>query len=109
VLQFAYFSSYKKATTMNTKTTHPNSIDPILLTRYVEMRHKVDIEANSIFAISSILALLDKSGDDVIKVDPIALGKINQLLNTNILNIWEILDDYISIVQAKLDLGLFEK
>ena len=80
-----------------------------LLQHYVEMRHKVDVEANSIFAISSVLALFDKSGDDVIEVDPVALGKIHQMLNTNILNICELLEDYISIVQAQLELGEFEK
>ena len=72
-----------------------------MLSQYVETRRRVDTEANSIFGITSMLALLETCGDDKIEVDPVALGKINQILNKNILNIWEILDDFIYIVQAK--------
>ena len=54
--------------------------------------------------MTSMLALLDRCGDDTIEIDPIALGKINQMLNKNILNIWEILDDFIYLVQAKSEL-----
>ena len=75
------------------------------LQRYVETRHKIDKEANSIFAVTSLIALLESCDDDTLNVDPVALGKIHQILKTNILNIWEILDDFIYIVQAKLDLG----
>ena len=76
----------------------------VMLGRYVEMRHKLNTEANNIFGITSMLALLNRCGDDVIEVDPVALGKINQMLNKNILNIWEILDDFIYLVQAQLEL-----
>jgi len=93
---------------MNSKVHKIEEINIEMLFRYLEMRNRLNKEANSIFAITSMLALLDKSGDDVIEVDPVALGKINQMLNTNILTIWEILEDYISIVQAKLELGEFE-
>ena len=72
-----------------------------MLSQYVETRRRVDTEANSIFGITSMLALLETCGDDKIEVDPVALGKINQILIKNILNIWEILDDFIYIVQAK--------
>ncbi len=81
-----------------------NSIDGIsikMLHRYVETRHKIDAEANIISSLTSMLTLLGTSGDDKIEVVPIALGKINQLLNTHILNIWEILDDFIYIIQAQ--------
>jgi len=54
--------------------------------------------------MTSMLALLDRRGDDTIEIDPVALGKINQMLNKNILNIWEILDDFIYLVQAKSEL-----
>ena len=54
--------------------------------------------------MTSMLALLDRCGDDTIEIDPVALGKINQKLNKNILNIWEILDDFIYLVQAKSEL-----
>jgi len=51
-----------------------------------------------------MLALLETSGDDTLEVAPVALGKINQMLNKNILNIWEILDDFIYLVQAQSEL-----
>ena len=84
-------------------------MSPELLRYYVEMRRRVDIEANTIFSITSMLALLETSGDDTINVDPIAIGKINQTLNKNILNIWEILDDFIYIVQARTLIEEMEK
>ena len=93
---------------MDTEISKTRGASPELLQRDVEMRHKLDAEANSIFSITSMLALLDKCGDDTIKVDPVTLGKINQLLNKNILNIWEILDDFIYLVQAKSELEKLE-
>ena len=68
------------------------------------MRQKLDIEANDIFCITSMLALLDRCGDDTNEIDPIALGNINQMLNKHILNIREILDDFIYLIEAKLEL-----
>ena len=68
------------------------------------MRHKLDTEANNIFCMTSMLALLDRCGDDTIEIDPVAFGKIYRMLNENILNIWEILDDFIYLVQAKSEL-----
>ena len=94
---------------MNTEISKIRGMSPELLHRYVEMRRKLDVEANSIFAFTSMLALLNRCGDDTIEVDPVALGKINQMLNTNILNIWEILDDFVYIVQAKTVLDSIEK
>ena len=90
------------------ETPNIKGIPPDLLHRYVEIRHKLDVEANSIFAMTSMIALFDKCGDDTIEVDPVALAKIHQMLNTNILNIWEILDDFIYLVQAKLELKQME-
>jgi len=78
------------------------------LHRYVEMRRKIDVEAFSIHSITSMLALHETCGDDSINVDPVTLGKINQMINTHILNIWEILDNFIYIVQAKLELERLE-
>lgn len=78
------------------------------LHRYVEMRRRLDVEADSIHSITSMLALFETSGDDRIQVDPVALGKINQKMNNNILNIWEILDDFIYLAQAKLELEEME-
>lgn len=84
-------------------------MSPELLQRYVEMRRRVDVEANTIFSITSMLALLETSGEDTINVDPVAFGKINQMLNKNILNIWEILDDFIFIIPARSELERLEK
>lgn len=72
------------------------------------MRRLIDVEAYTIHNITSLLALLETCGDDKINVDPVALGNINQMLNTNILNIREILDDFIYIVQAKSELEQLE-
>ena len=78
------------------------------LRRYVDIRHNIDIEANCIYAITSLIALMETCGDDKMEVDPIALGKINQILNKNILNIWELLDDFIYIVRAESALSDLE-
>ena len=94
---------------MNTEITKIEGISAEWLHRYVEIRRRIDTEANSIFGITSMLALLETCGDDKIEVDPVALGKINQMLNKNILNIWEILDDFIYIMQAQSVLDEMEK
>jgi len=70
--------------------------------------YKLDVEANTIHSITSMLVHLETSANDSIKVDPVALGKVNQIINRNILNIWEILDDFIYVVQAKLELEQLE-
>ncbi len=93
---------------MNTEIPKIAGISPELLHRYVEMRRKVADETETIHSITSMLALFETSGDEKMVVDPVALGKINQILNTNILNIWEILDDFIYIVQAELELEKLE-
>jgi len=79
-----------------------------MLSRYLEMRHRLDQQANVIFSITSMLAQFDKCGDDIIEVDPVALAKVHQMLNDNILNIWEILDDFIYVVQAKMEVERLE-
>ena len=89
---------------VNTEISRIEGISAKQLRRYVDIRHNIDIEANSIYAITSLLALMETCGDDTMEVDPVALGKINQILNKNILNIWELLDDFIYIVQAKSEL-----
>ena len=93
---------------MNTEISKISGISSKLLHRYVEMRRLIDVEAYTIHNITSLLALLETCGDDKINVDPVALGNINQMLNTNILNIREILDDFIYIVQAKSELEQLE-
>jgi len=94
---------------MNTEFSKLEGISTECLQRYVETRRRIDIEANSIFAVTSLIALLEGCGDDTLNIDPVALGKIHQTLNTNILNIWEILDDFIYIVQARTLIEGMEK
>lgn len=86
---------------MDDKTSRISGISSDLLQRYVNARQKINVEANMVYAITSMLCMLANCGDDKIEVDPIALGKIHQILNNNILNIWEILDDFIYIIQAE--------
>jgi len=93
---------------VSTDTPKIVGISPELLRRYVEMRHKLDLEANTILSITSMLALLETCGNDSLNVDPVALGRFNRILNRNILNIREILDDFIYIVQAKIELEQLE-
>ena len=75
-----------------------------MLQRYVEMRRKIGVEADAIQGITSMLALLEHCGDDCHDFDPVALGHINRMMNTNILNIRETLDDFIYIVHAQSEL-----
>ena len=72
------------------------------------MRTRLNVEANTIHSITSMLAHFENMGDDTIKVDPVALGQVNQMLNDAVLNIWEILDDYMYILDAKLELERLE-
>lgn len=94
---------------MSTENTKTTGMSPELLHRYIEMRRKIDIEANTIYSITSMLALLETSGDDRTEIDPVAFGKINQMLNKNILTIWEILDDFIYLVHAQSELTRLKK
>ena len=94
---------------MNTEFSKLEGLSTDWLKHYVETRRRIDIEANSVYAVTSLIALLEGCGDDTLNIDPVALGKIHQILNTNILNIWEILDDFIYIIQARSVLGEFEK
>jgi hypothetical protein len=74
-----------------------------MLQSYVGMRQKIDIDADAIQSITSMLALLENCGDDCSDFDPVALGQVNRMMNTNILNIRETLDDFIYIVRAKAE------
>ena len=93
---------------MSARLSSTGKLSSEWLHRYVEMRRRLDVEADSIHSITSMLALFETSGDDRIQVDPVALGKVNQKINNNILNIWEILDDFIYLAQAKLELEQME-
>jgi hypothetical protein len=89
---------------MNTEIPKVEGISAEMLCRYVEMRKSLDTEAKTILSLSSILALLQHCGDDKIEVDPVILGHVNESISTSILNIREILDNFIYIAQAQLEL-----
>ncbi len=65
------------------------------------MRQKIDAEAKTIHSLTNLLALLRQCGDDKIQVDPVALGHVHSLIESGILNIWEMLDNFIYIVEAR--------
>jgi len=89
---------------MNTEIPNIEGISVGMLSRYVEMRRSIDAEAKIVHSFSSMLALLQQCGDDRIDVDPVALGHVNEMISNSILNIREILDNFIYIVQAQLEL-----
>ena len=72
-----------------------------MLRSYVDMRQRVDNEAKTIQSLASLLALLQHCGDDGIQIDPVALGYSQSLIEKSILNIWEMLDDFIYIIEAR--------
>ncbi len=72
-----------------------------MLRSYVAMRQKIDAEAKTIQSLANLLALLRQCGDDKIQIDPMALGHVHSLIESSILNIWEILDNFIYIVEAR--------
>lgn len=76
-------------------------INKDMLRRYVEMRQKLDAEAETIQSLASLLALFRFCGDEELRIDPLALGHVHQLMERSILNIWEMLDDFIYIVEAR--------
>lgn len=93
---------------MSAELSNPGKLSAEWLHRYIEMRRRLDVEASSIHSITSMLALFESCGDDGIQVDPVALGRVNRRINDSVLNIWEILDEFIYIVQAKLELEALE-
>lgn len=89
---------------MNTEPPTIEGISVELLGRYVEMRNSIDAEAKNIYCLSSMLVLLQQCGDDRIELDPVALGHVNSMISHSMLNIQEILDDFIYIVRARSEL-----
>lgn len=81
----------------------PNTIEGVsnkMLKKYVTMRQKVDIEAKTIQSFTNLLALFQLFEDDTIEVEPISLGYSYSLIERSILNIVDLLDDFIYIVEA---------
>jgi len=58
-------------------------------------------EAKTIQNLANLLALFQQCGDDKIQIDPVALGHVHSLIESSILNIWETLDNFIYIVEAR--------
>ena len=84
-------------------------IENNLLRKYVETRRKIHQDKKTIYAISSIFAIFSNMDNDRVVVDPHALGHLNELMSTAVLNMWETLDDFIPIVRAELCLNELEK
>jgi len=85
-------------------------VSPNMLRHYVATRQKIDMELQMIYSLSHLLASFEKYAiDESMELDPIALGHVHQIINKSVLNVWEKLDDFIYIVQAKLVLEKLEK
>jgi len=89
---------------MNTEIPNIEGINAEMLSRYVEMRKCIDAEAKTAHSLASMLALIKYCGVDTLEVDPVALGHVNELISNSVLNIWEILDEFIYLVKAKSEL-----
>jgi len=93
---------------MTTETKNIEGITPKMLSRYVEMRRRVDAEMKTAQSLASMLALLRQCGDDKLEVDPVALAHVNELISDSVLNVWEQLDGFIYLVEARMQLGEFK-
>jgi len=78
-----------------------NVMSKAMLCRYVDMRKNIDAEAETIYSLASLLALLRDFNEDRLTIDPMALGHVQQMIAHAILNIGEQLDDFIDIVEAR--------
>jgi len=107
-VNIAPISEQTKGVTVNTGKSKTGQLSQKWLQRYVDMRARLNKEANAIHSITSLLAQFENLGDDTIKVDPVALGHVNRMMHDAVLNIWEILDDYMYILDAKLELERLE-
>ena len=73
-----------------------------MLCDYVAKRQKIDAELKTIYSLSHLLAVFENQvAESIITLDPVAPGHVHQLINKSTLNIWEILDDFIYIVEAR--------
>ncbi len=75
------------------------------LQRYVAMRARFDREAKTLSSLTSLLSLLQHCGDDRVEVDPVALGHVHQMMEHCVLNLWEVLDDFIFLSAAQVSLN----
>ena len=73
-----------------------------VLCHYVTTRQQIDTELQIIYSLSHLLASFgEKAVDANLELDLVALGDVHQIINTGVLNIWEMLDDFIYLVEAK--------
>jgi len=79
-------------------------IDTDLLKKYIQARHRIDQDKNTIYAISSILSAIKHVDDSQLQLDPYALAVVNELMQKAVLNMWETLDDFIPIASARIAL-----
>jgi len=80
------------------------------LSEYVLQRQKIDDKLRLIYSLSHLMAGFEKYAiDSDIVFDPVTLGHIHQMINKSVLDIWEILDDFIYLVKAKSELAQFEE
>lgn len=82
-----------------------DTLAPDVLKRYVKTRNKVDEEIEAIQAITRILALLKHYDEGEHLIDFNAVGQIAEILDRHATNIWEVLDDFISIAFAEHELA----
>lgn len=84
-------------------------INPQILRQYVEMRARIDAEGETIYSLANLLGLsLRRCEEESLKIDPIALGHIQQIIERSMLKIWSALDDFIGLADAKLALDTLE-
>lgn len=73
-----------------------------MLSHYVTTRQQIDTELQIIYSLSHLLASFGENAVDAnLELDLDALGQVHQTINTGVLNIWEMLDDFIYLVEAK--------
>ena len=78
-----------------------DGIDREVLEKYVEMRREVTKRIDRAVALMHLLNLLKGCGDDEIKVSPMALAVVADLVDGDVTSIQEALDDFIYQVEAE--------
>lgn len=86
-----------------------SEISPQVLRRYVEIRHIIQQDIKTLHALSSVMAMFKEMHDDKVVIDPQAIGRVYELMNHAVSNIWEKLDDFIPLTSAELALEKLKK
>lgn len=77
------------------------NMDRELLTKYIQARKTIQKKAARINRITHLISLLKNCHDDVISVDPHAMAKMADQINSDTCAILEALDDFIFITDAE--------